>query len=682
MDNYKIKLDRRVLKQLGSQLYGDTPSVIAELVANSYDADANNVWITIDTINNNVIVEDDGKGMSATDINKSFLNIGYDKRSNNGLTDGGRKIMGRKGIGKLATFSLTNTVRVLSSKNKKKAGCVLDFKKITEENGQPIAVNPNDFEFAFDRLSSKGSGTRLELIGVKKKITVSYRFIVSKLIRTFDVNDTDFSIHIRKNSDAFRTLARTELDYFSIMDTIITIGQSFDKKCKEVKNNPIPERYKLISTYRDYIAAQPPKSKRALSNLPYEIEVENKNGDPVTVDFTICGWIGTVSSLPELRALENAHVEFEEDEDKITINDNRISLYSRGKLGEYDILSKIKNNRNSEAYVIGELYVDIFEQDGLADMAISNRRGYEENDPRYVEVIKIAKRLLGYIVGQKDTVNKRRKDDEEEAENEQIKKKFWSNPQTREILNRHLSDDEKQAVQNENLQFTRAVSGGRKTKKIFISHKECHKLYGDFIVAVLEKYGVDVKSTVIFTADRRLGVPQGQDIYDYLKDCFREDLMVIFLFSKAFYDSNICISEAGAAWATNQNCLNVIIDIGFGDIDRPSNNALSSIKFKNIHSDEQITTLEEFFKAIITVGLDMECDSQKLTSALNSVLSYPQYADEHIDNPSIFYPTRKFLPSPTCKKCKNQMHLGMKNGKVKYLCSNVSCKESMEVQIE
>lgn len=131
MDNYEIKLDRRVLKQLGSQLYGDTPSVIAELVANSYDADANNVWITIDTVNNNVIVEDDGKGMTAGDINESFLNIGYDKRSDNGVTDSGRKIMGRKGIGKLATFSLTNTVRVLSSKDHKKAGCILDFKRIT-----------------------------------------------------------------------------------------------------------------------------------------------------------------------------------------------------------------------------------------------------------------------------------------------------------------------------------------------------------------------------------------------------------------------------------------------------------------------------------------------------------------------------------------------------------------------
>lgn len=681
MDNYEIKLDRRVLKQLGSQLYGDTPSVIAELVANSYDADANNVWITIDTINNNVIVEDDGKGMSATDINDSFLNIGYDKRSDNGLTDKGRKIMGRKGIGKLATFSLTNTVRVLSSKDNTKAGCLLDFKKITEDNADPDAINPSEIVFERKRLSKKGTGTRLELIGVKKKITVSFRFIVSKLLRTFDVNDAKFSIHIRKNNEQYLTLVRSELDYFSIMDTIITIGEDFTSKLESVKNNSIPKQYKSITTYDEYIAAQPARGRNLLSAFPYQIEVEDKDGNAVNIEFAISGWIGTVNNLPDLRLLEK-ETDSEDDEDKITINDNRISLYSRGKLGEYDILSKIKNNRNSEAYVIGELYVDIFEQDGLADMAIRNRRGYEENDPRYIEVIKIAKRLLGYIVGQKDIVSKRRKEDDQRIEDEKIKKKFWKNPQTREILELRLNDAEKQVVQEENLQFTRAVNNGKQTKKIFISHKEEHKLYGQFIVDVLETYGVDVVSTIIFTGDRRLGVPQGKDIYDYLKDCFREDLMVIFLFSKAFYDSNICISEAGTAWATNQNCLNVIIDIGFGDIDRPSNNALSSIRFKNIHSNEQITTLKEFFKTIITVGLDMEYDDKKLTVALNSALSCPKFADEYIDNPVVFYPTRKFLPSPICKKCKNQMYLGIKNGRVKYLCSNVSCKESIEVQIK
>lgn len=432
--------------------------------------------------------------------------------------------------------------------------------------------------------------------------------------------------------------------------------------------------------YDEYIAAQPVRGRNLLSAFPYKIEVEDKDGNAANIDFAISGWMGTVRNLPDLRLLEK-ETDDAEDEDRITINDNRISLYSRGKLGEYDILSKIKNNRNSEAYVIGELYVDIFEQDGLADMAISNRRGYEENDPRYIEVIKIAKRLLGYIVGQKDIVSKRRKEDDQRIEDEKIKKKFWENPQTREILELRLNDAEKQVVQEENLQFTRAVNNGKQTKKIFISHKEEHKLYGQFIVDVLETYGVDVVSTIIFTGDRRLGVPQGKDIYDYLKDCFREDLMVIFLFSKAFYDSNICISEAGAAWATNQNCMNVVIDISFSDIEKPSNNALSSIKFQQIRTPDQTITVTEFFKTIIEEGLHFEYDESKLQKALNYVLKTDKYSDQKIDFPATFLPKRKFLPVPRCPKCHNIMLLTEENGRLKYVCSNVSCDECYEAVI-
>lgn len=487
-------------------------------------------------------------------------------------------------------------------------------------------------------------------------------------------------VHIRKNNEKYRTLIRSELDYFSIMDTIITIGENFASKLESVNNNSIPERYKLTSTYDEYIAAQPVRGRNLLSAFPYKIEVEDKDGNAANIDFAISGWMGTVRNLPDLRLLEK-ETDDAEDEDRITINDNRISLYSRGKLGEYDILSKIKNNRNSEAYVIGELYVDIFEQDGLADMAISNRRGYEENDPRYIEVIKIAKRLLGYIVGQKDIVSKRRKEDDQRIEDEKIKKKFWENPQTREILELRLNDAEKQVVQEENLQFTRAVNNGKQTKKIFISHKEEHKLYGQFIVDVLETYGVDVVSTIIFTGDRRLGVPQGKDIYDYLKDCFREDLMVIFLFSKAFYDSNICISEAGAAWATNQNCMNVVIDISFSDIEKPSNNALSSIKFQQIRTPDQTITVTEFFKTIIEEGLHFEYDESKLQKALNYVLKTDKYSDQKIDFPATFLPKRKFLPVPRCPKCHNIMLLTEENGRLKYVCSNVSCDECYEAVI-
>lgn len=188
-------------------------------------------------------------------------------------------------------------------------------------------------------------------------------------------------------------------------------------------------------------------------------------------------------------------------------------------------------------------------------------------------------------------------------------------------------------------------------------------------------------STIIFTGDRRLGVPQGKDIYDYLKDCFREDLMVIFLFSKAFYDSNICISEAGAAWATNQNCMNVVIDISFSDIEKPSNNALSSIKFQQIRTPDQTITVTEFFKTIIEEGLHFEYDESKLQKALNYVLKTDKYSDQKIDFPATFLPKRKFLPVPRCPKCHNIMLLTEENGRLKYVCSNVSCDECYEAVI-
>ncbi len=117
MFEYKINIDKNVLRLLGAQLYGDTPSIIAELVQNAYDADAKRVWITITTIDApKIIVQDDGIGMTSNEINDRFLNIGQDRREMFPLSPGGRKVLGRKGIGKLAVFSLAKVIDVVSQK--------------------------------------------------------------------------------------------------------------------------------------------------------------------------------------------------------------------------------------------------------------------------------------------------------------------------------------------------------------------------------------------------------------------------------------------------------------------------------------------------------------------------------------------------------------------------------------
>ena len=59
---YKISIDPRILKLLGPNLYTNIYYILAELIANAYDADAHNVYII--TKPDRIIVEDDGNGMS------------------------------------------------------------------------------------------------------------------------------------------------------------------------------------------------------------------------------------------------------------------------------------------------------------------------------------------------------------------------------------------------------------------------------------------------------------------------------------------------------------------------------------------------------------------------------------------------------------------------------------------
>ena len=75
---YTMSLSLNVLNHLGINLYSNIPAVLSEIVANSWDADAENVFISIS--NNEIIIEDDGCGMTTNDINEHFLKVGYQKR--------------------------------------------------------------------------------------------------------------------------------------------------------------------------------------------------------------------------------------------------------------------------------------------------------------------------------------------------------------------------------------------------------------------------------------------------------------------------------------------------------------------------------------------------------------------------------------------------------------------------
>ncbi len=79
MDNkFIMSLSLNVLNHLGINLYSNIPAVLSEIVANSWDADATRVDITIS--DDEIVIKDDGCGMSAEDINNKFLYVGYQKK--------------------------------------------------------------------------------------------------------------------------------------------------------------------------------------------------------------------------------------------------------------------------------------------------------------------------------------------------------------------------------------------------------------------------------------------------------------------------------------------------------------------------------------------------------------------------------------------------------------------------
>ena len=80
-----MKFDIGTIKHLGLQMYTTLPPVIGELVANSWDANATRVEITIpeeqiDEQTSEIVICDNGMGMSDTDVRDKYLIIGRDRR--------------------------------------------------------------------------------------------------------------------------------------------------------------------------------------------------------------------------------------------------------------------------------------------------------------------------------------------------------------------------------------------------------------------------------------------------------------------------------------------------------------------------------------------------------------------------------------------------------------------------
>lgn len=122
-EELKLTFAGNIVKHLGVQMYSGRPvPAIAELISNSWDADAKEVEVELpldqswDPANDSHIIQvsDNGHGMTWEMIRDCYLDVGRDRREaeKTDRSPEGRVLQGRKGIGKLAGFGIADIVEV------------------------------------------------------------------------------------------------------------------------------------------------------------------------------------------------------------------------------------------------------------------------------------------------------------------------------------------------------------------------------------------------------------------------------------------------------------------------------------------------------------------------------------------------------------------------------------------
>lgn len=103
-------VDAALLRELGERLVGKSHIALAELVKNSYDADAKRVHIRFES--DSIEIRDDGHGMSLASFKSYWLRIGTTHKQGQLTSPDGRSLTGSKGVGRLAVQFLSNKLEL------------------------------------------------------------------------------------------------------------------------------------------------------------------------------------------------------------------------------------------------------------------------------------------------------------------------------------------------------------------------------------------------------------------------------------------------------------------------------------------------------------------------------------------------------------------------------------------
>lgn len=349
-DRFTFNISLSVLNHLGRNLYRNIITVIGEAISNSWDADAHNIWITIDRENSHMAIEDDGDGMSYDDFQDKFLKIGYSKRKNGNYRSAlNRPFIGRKGIGKLALLSCAQKIHIASKKQGEDViGGVIDNSALD----QAITDDLNSQDYMLEPLSEDVIN---DMNNKEKGTCVVFETLNNGIFNTIDYIKKAIALYFRFSllDDQFNIYVNNELIDGKMLSDLADKTQFLW----------------LINDIKDPF----------LDKIELESDVIKVNSA-----MNIKGYVASVNKPSGLKIRGT--------QEKVTID-----LFVNGRLREKDILRHIPTTRIVENYVYGQIHYNDLDKGDSKDIFTSSRESVIADEPAFKALLEELEKIFRKI---------------------------------------------------------------------------------------------------------------------------------------------------------------------------------------------------------------------------------------------------------------------------------------------
>ena len=226
MKQGSLRPKARILRTLGAELISSDKVALVELVKNAYDADASVVCVEFKgplvAGQGAITVWDDGYAMDEATLESAWLDIGTNIKKRKTRSVKGRRVLGEKGIGRLAASRLGQRLELVTRTASSDIELTLDIDwsdfdddelyldevQIGWNSGTPIVYSERGsaakvFESCFQSGWNRGRGTSIRMSGLTKtwdrESILELRTALTRLIRpkpaqlTFDGHSKSLS---------------------------------------------------------------------------------------------------------------------------------------------------------------------------------------------------------------------------------------------------------------------------------------------------------------------------------------------------------------------------------------------------------------------------------------------------------------------------------------------------------